>query len=134
MTFASDRGGNAFQLVAEPLVELGDGVQPVSNVCQQRIFRHRQPRAEFTVAEIAYRAKHAPQIYASDFSTRGEQGYFVLDILSGGAIALPAWFPIARPAAVAAIFSAGASGFGRPRRVVFDAGPFHLDCVADLHD
>src|SRR4029077_19908714 len=86
------------------------------------------------VSQIAHRAQDASQIYVPDFSIWREQGYFVLSIPSRGTAAVSISFAVARSAAVAAILSSRARGFGRSRGVFFGTGFFPLVCVPDLHD
>jgi len=84
------------------------------------------PGAKITVTEEGTQASRSV--------VANEQGYFVVNIPSRGTIAISSSFAVARSAAVAAILSSRARGFGRARGVVFGTGVFHLDCVADLHD
>src|SRR5690349_4012156 len=114
LPFAADRGANAAHLVAQPLVHLGDAVEDIGDLCEQRLLGDRETDLEITVAEIPHCAQQPTQIDVSDLSVRSEQIHFALRTFAPGggsiSVTISVSFSVASLAAVPPISVLAAAG------------------------
>ena len=120
---------DAHHLFAHSLVQLGDPVERVSDLGQQRIVGHRKANVEVTFLEVSHGAEQPAEIAFANLAVAAEIVHVPLTV------SVPVAFSVSTFAADAAIFSARCSGARRTGRALLGLRLFDfVNCVADLHD